>query len=450
MAESATETRGSWNSKIGFVLAAAGSAVGLGNIWKFPTEAASNGGAVFLILYVICIFIVGFPVMMAELTIGRKTRKNPVGAFRALSNNFIYPIIGVWGLVCGVVILSFYMVVAGWTFGYVFEEIFFYLNMQNMAELFGNFNHGIKNSIFAILFMTATIAIITGGVSNGIEKATKTMMPILIGILVIMIGYVVTQEGSSQGLSAYLQPDFSNVSPSIIFNAMGQAFFSLSLGMGAMITYGSYLNENQNIAESALFVTVADTGIAFLAGLLIMPTMFVAQANGVQIFTESGDLVASSALVFQVLPELFHQLGGLLGLIIGVLFFLLLSIAALTSTISLLEVPTSFAIDEFGVARKKAAVGIGLAILVISLFISFDISLIGSLDTVFNKVGLPLGGMLTCLFVGFVWKAENAINEIEHGFPGVHDHFISKVWPFFIRYVCPVLILFNLLSDLVF
>ena len=450
MATSATESRGNWNSKIGFVLAAAGSAVGLGNIWKFPTEAASNGGAVFLIIYVICIFVIGFPVMMAELTIGRNTQKNPVGAFRALSNNLLYPLIGVWGVICGIVILSFYTVVAGWAFSYVFEEIFFYLNMPDFAAFFGDFEHGVKNAIFSVLFMTATISIITGGVSNGIEKATKTMMPVLIGIILIMIGYVVTQEGSMKGLSAYLQPDFSNVSTGIVLNAVGQAFFSLSLGMGAMITYGSYLRKNQNIAESALYVTVTDTGIAFLAGLLIMPTMFVAQANGVQIFTDDGSLVASSALVFQVLPELFHQLGGVLGLVIGVMFFLLLSIAALTSSISLLEVPTSYAIDEFGIARKKAAVGIGVGILAISLLISFDISLIGSLDLVFNKVGLPLGGMLTALFVGFVWKTDNALAEIENGFPGVQQHFISSVWPIFIRYICPLLILINLLSDLVF
>ena len=450
MAGSTTSDRGNWNSKLGFVLAAAGSAVGLGNIWKFPTEAASNGGGVFLVIYLICTFVIGFPVMMAELTIGRKTRKNPVGAFRALSKNALYPLIGMWGLICGVMILSFYNVVAGWTFGYVFEQIFFYLDKPGLVEFFSDFSNGPKNAIFSVFFMGATIAIITGGVSNGIEKATKTMMPVLIGILVIMIIYVLTQPGSGEGIATYLLPDMSNVKPSIIFNAMGQAFFSLSLGMGAMITYGSYLNEHQNIAESALFVTLADVGIAFLAGLLILPTMFVAQSNGVQIFADDGSLLAGTALVFQVLPELFHLLGGGLGLIFGVLFFLLLSIAALTSTISLLEVPVSYAIDEFGVARKKAAAIIGAGILVVSLIISFDISLIDTLDLIFSKVGLPLGGLLTCLFLGYIWGTDQALDEISHGFPGVRNHFISTLWPFFIKIICPLAILFNLVNDLIF
>lgn len=445
MSTTDTTARGNWNSKLGFILAAAGSAVGLGNIWRFPTEVAQNGGAAFLFIYMICCFIIGYPVMMAELTIGRNTRKNPIGAFKALSPNKIYPLIGFWGVLCGVMILSFYSVVAGWTFSYVFEEIFYYMNMDGWAQLVADTSHGWKNSIFAVLFMGATISIITGGVSEGIERATKTMMPLLILILLILIGYVLTQDGAGVGLAEYLKPDFSEFSYELVFNAMGQAFFSLSLGMGALITYGSYLNKKENIAEAAALVTLADVGIAFLAGLLIMPAMYMAQAQGVQIFAD-GSLKAGTALIFQVLPELFHNLGGFWGFVFGFSFFTLLSIAALTSTISLLEVPVAYAIDEYNVRRNRAAQFIGLGILIISLFISFDVALIGSIDYIFSQVGLPLGGLMICLFLGYVWTTDSAMDELESGFPGVRNTWFKTLWPIFIKVICPLVLLYNLVS----
>jgi NSS family neurotransmitter:Na+ symporter len=440
-----SESRGSWNSKLGFILAAAGSAVGLGNIWRFPTEVASNGGAAFLFIYIICCFIVGFPVMMAELTIGRNTRKNPVGAFKALSNNKLYPLIGLWGIICGVMILSFYTVVAGWTVTYVFEEIFYFFGHPELAALFADTGSGWMNAIFAVLFMGATISIITGGVSDGIERATKTLMPMLLMILLIMIGYVVFQDGAMKGLAVYLKPDLSLIDADLIFAAMGQAFFSLSLGMGALITYGSYLNKKENIASAAAYVTLADLTIAFLAGLLIIPAMYVAQAQGVAIF-DGDQLLAGPALIFQVLPEVFHHMGGVLGLIFGTTFFLLLSIAALTSTISLLEVPVSFAIDEFGIQRKKAATLIGLGILAISLVIAFDTSWIGTIDFVFSTIGLPLGGLLICLFLGYVWKTENAVDEITSGYDNFPKTILAKAWPVFIKVFCPLILLYNLVS----
>jgi NSS family neurotransmitter:Na+ symporter len=443
-----TDQRGSWNSKLGFILAAAGSAVGLGNIWRFPTEVASNGGAAFLIIYVICCFLVGFPVMLAELTIGRNARKNPVGAFKALSSNKFYPLIGLWGIICGIMILSFYTVVAGWTVTYVFEEIFYFAGYIDLATLFADTGSGWMNAIFAILFMGATISIITGGVSEGIERATKTLMPLLVIILVIMIGYVVTQDGAMKGLGVYFKPDLTQIDAELIFAAMGQAFFSLSLGMGALITYGSYLSKKENIASAAAYVTLADISIAFLAGLLIIPAMYVAQAQGVQIF-DGDQLLAGPALIFQVLPELFHQMGGILGLIFGTTFFLLLSIAALTSTISLLEVPVSYAIDEFNIRRKKAAAIIGIGILIISLFIAFDTSLIGTIDMIFSTIGLPLGGLLICLFLGYVWKPENALTEIESGYSGFSNTLLAKVWPWFIKVICPLILLYTLVSTFI-
>lgn len=466
LAGTSTTERGSWNSKLGFVLAAAGSAVGLGNIWGFPTQVADNGGAAFLLIYILCSFLIGFPVMVAEITIGRKTGKNPVGAFQALTSNKFFPLVGLWGVICGVMILSFYTVIAGWAFGYAFEEIFYFFarttvlqdlfgtigwdsfssNMEWMATTLTDTGNGLKNAIIASLFMLATVKIITGGVSGGIEKATKTMMPLLISVLLIMIIYVLFQPGSAEGIREYLLPDFSKINSDLIFSAMGQAFFSLSLGMGALITYGSYLNKKENIPQAAAFVTLADVGIAFLAGLLIIPAMYLAQSNGVEIFVD-GRLADSTTLVFTVLPALFHSMGSI-GVVFGVAFFLLLSIAALTSTISLLEVPVSYSIDEFGISRKKSAWYIGMGILSVSILISFFPGLIDSFVTVFNNIGLPLGGSLICLFVGYVWKTDSALNEMEYGFAGIRQTLFSKVWPIFIKFVCPAAILYTLLNTL--
>jgi NSS family neurotransmitter:Na+ symporter len=448
LASTSTTERGSWNSKLGFILAAAGSAVGLGNIWGFPTKVATEGGGAYLIIYLLCTFLIGFPVMVAELSIGRKSGKNPVGAFKALSSNKFFPLVGLWGVICGVMILSFYSVIAGWAFGFAFEEIFYFLEWNDGAEWLSNTGNGFKNAIIAALFMIATIKIITGGVSDGIEKAAKTMMPLLIGIIVVMIVYVLTQPGAMNGVREYLLPDFSKINARLIFSAMGQSFFSLSLGMGALITYGSYLNKKENIPQAAAFVTLADVGIAFLAGLLILPAMYAAQAAGIEIFV-GGSLASSTDLVFQILPALFHSIGGIVGLIVGVVFFLLLSIAALTSTISLLEVPVAYVIDEHSVPRKKAAWGVGLGVTSLSMIIAFYPSLIGHFDYIFSNLGLPIGGVLTCIFVSFVWKTDSALSEMEHGFTGIKQSLFAKVWPIFIYIVCPAAILYNIISNFI-
>lgn len=438
----ATESvsRGQWSSKLAFVLAAAGSAVGLGNIWKFPSEVAANGGAAFLLIYLICCFVVGFPVMVAEIAIGRATGKNPVGAFKALSPNGFFPLVGLWGIVCGVMILSFYTVVAGWTFSFVFGETLQFLGMDGAADALMVAGPGTKTAIFSALFMLMTITVISSGVSAGIERVTKTLMPLLIGTLVVLIGFVLTREGSSEGLAMYLRPDFSAIDGELIFQAMGQSFFSLSLGMGALITYGSYLDRKQNVAEAAALVTIADVGIAFLAGLLIMPAMFVAQKNGIAIYNESGALLNEDSLVFNVLPDLFNAMGSTVGFVFAVTFFLLLSMAALTSTISLLEVPTCFAVDELKMGRRQAAWTFGLLITVIAIVISYNLNLIGTFGLIFNEIGLPLGGMLICVFLAYVWKTRNALAELSNGFAGVENSLFAKVWPPLVGIVCPILI----------
>jgi NSS family neurotransmitter:Na+ symporter len=448
LATTPSSSRGSWNSKLGFILAAAGSAVGLGNIWAFPTKVATEGGGAYLLIYLLCTFAIGFPVMAAEIAIGRKAGKNPVGAFRAISSNKFFPLVGLWGVICGVMILSFYTVIAGWAFGFAFEEIFYFLGMSGAAEWLTDTGNGFKNALIAAIFMLGTIKIITGGVSEGIERATKTMMPMLIGIIVIMIIYVLSQPGSSEGIAVYLLPDFSKINPELIFSAMGQAFFSLSLGMGALITYGSYLSKRENIPQAAAFVTLADVGIAFLAGLLIIPAMYLAQSQGITI-DAGGSLASSTDLVFQILPALFHTIGGGVGMLLGVTFFLLLSIAALTSTISLLEVPVSYVIDEFEVKRKKAAWTVGLGILAISVTVAYFPVLIGWFDYVFSSVGLPLGGFLICVFVGYFWTTNQALDEMENGYSTIHTSLFSKVWPVFIKFICPAAILYNVISNFI-
>jgi neurotransmitter:Na+ symporter, NSS family len=442
--------RGTWNTKIGFILAAAGSAVGLGNIWGFPTQVADNGGAAFILIYLACCLAVGFPLMIAEFAIGRKTEKNPVGAFKALGKNSkIAPLIGYWGVLCGVMILSFYLVISGWTLGYILEEIFYFFGNDHLASIVGDLSYGPKNALFSIVFMLFTVLIITGGVSQGIERATKALMPILFILLVCLIIYIFTLDGSMEGLIMYIKPDFSTINGDLILSALGQAFFSLSLGMGALITYGSYLNKEQNLVESAAYVTITDIGIAFVAGLLVIPAMFVAQYGGTEIFDPStGALYSSVTLVFDVLPELFHQIGGMLGMLIGITFFILLGLAALTSSISLLEVPVSYVIDEFNVRRKKAAWGVGSVVVLISIIISFEIRLIDVFVYIFNEIGLPLGGLMICLFLGYFWKTENALLEIENGFDNVENHWFSTFWVFFIKFICPILITLVLITTI--
>lgn len=453
MAAPTSTDRGSWNSKLGFILAAAGSAVGLGNIWAFPAKVAANGGGAFLLVYILCIFLIGFPVMVAELTIGRSSGKNPVGAFSALHSSKFFPLVGLWGVICGVMILSFYSVVAGWAFGYAFEEIFYAFGWNSAAAWIGNLDNGFKNALIAVVFMAGTIKVITSGVSDGIERATKFMMPMLLGIIIIMIIYVLFQPGAADGVVSYLYPDFSKINASLIFSAMGQAFFSLSLGMGALITYGSYLSKKENIPAAAAYVTLADTLVAFLAGLLIIPAMYFAQAQGISIFDASGNLVAGPNLVFQVLPELFHSMSPTVGFIFGVSFFLLLSIAALTSTISLLEVPVSYGIDEFNLNRKKAAWYIGSGITAVSVLLSFKTGWIGTVENIFSNIGLPLGGFLICIFVGYVWKIDNALDEMEFGYAKIRQSLFSKVWPIFIKVICPIGLLYTFwqtISNIIF
>ena len=444
------DSRGAFSSKAGFILAAAGSAVGLGNIWKFPFEVANGGGAAFVIMYLLFCFLLCFPVMVTEIAIGRKTQKNPVGAFRDLG----FPrwgVLGKMGILAGILILSFYNVVAGWAFGYFIQMS---IGNFDIGNQFGEYVNNIgRVGLYGILFMLATAFVVSKGISGGVEKASKILMPTLISIMLLLVIYSLTLPHAFEGISYYLVPQFSEINFSVIYNALGQAFFSLSLGMGALITYGSYVSKNDNIITSAAWITVSDAGIAFLAGLMMFP--FAAFLSEGAVETVSG----GPGLIFSVLPGAFESIGPILGRIIGSFFFLLLSFAALTSTISLLEVPVTYVVDELNVKRKHAVWVIALFIFLLgvpsllssgdSYFFTNFITYIGAdkptsfLDFVAH-IGsdtlLPLGGFLMTIFTAYVWKKHNLNKEIEQGHPQFKGTLIERYIDFAISYLCPVIL----------
>ena len=434
-ASSTGAERGEWSSKLGFILAAAGSAIGLGNIWRFPYVTGENGGAAFLVLYLLAVVLLGVPVMVAELTIGRYGRRNPVGAFEAIKPGTKWKIIGYAGVITGIFILSYYTVLAGYTIGYIFKTLF------NNTGSFESFTSNPTLSIMLLLiFSVLTVLVVHGGVKNGIERWAKILMPLLFVLLIVLIIRSLTLKGAEKGLIFYLKPDFSKVTGKTVIAALGQAFFSLSLGMGAMITYGSYLSKKDNIITSGLYVAFFDTLIAVMAGLLIFPALFAMGMNP----------SAGAGLVFKVLPQIFRMIPG--GNVVGAGFFLLLSIAALTSTISLLEVATSYLVDEKRIPRRKAVWIVGLITFLLGIpsalsmgtvkFLS-DLPVVHKdflslMDWIFGNLMLAIGALFIALFVGWVWKTENAVKEIASGYPDVFK--IKGTLSFMLKYLCPVMI----------
>jgi len=354
MDPSTGQPRDTWGSKAAFIFAAAGSAIGLGNIWGFPTVAGQNGGAAFLLIYLAAVAFIGAPVMLSELIVGRRTQRNPVGAFKALVPGTAWVVVGGLGVLTGLVILSFYSVIAGWSLSYIFKTLAGTFQAGTDTEaIFNDLAGRATPAIFwHLLFMILTIYVVLGGIRDGIERWTKVLMPMLFAILVLLAIRAVTLSGAEAGLSFYLKPDFSKVTGTVVLSAIGQAFFSLSLGMGAMITYGSYVSKRDDLVSSAGWVVLADTTIAILAGLIIFPTLFHAGL-------EPG--TGGPGMVFVVLTSLLSSIppAPYGGIIFGTGFFLLLAIAALTSSVSLLEVVISWAVDERGMSRRKAAITFG-------------------------------------------------------------------------------------------
>ena len=385
-------------------MAASGSAVGLGNIWGFPTNTASNGGAAFLFTYLILAFALGYPALMAELIIGRHTRSNAVAALNSISTGRKSQIlalgIGLVGIVTVSLILSFYAIVSGWMVAFFLDPIARILGLTGFSEWLTT-DTEIRNAIFVVIFMAFTVFIITAGVKDGIEKWATRLMPSLIGILVLLILYVFTLPGAMDGLRAYLVPDFSRVTdPQLLINAMGQAFFSLSLGVGTMLVYGSYISKDENLPVVGSLVALLDVGIAVLAGLLILPAMYVALASGVEIFADTGGLIAGPGLIVSVLPALFNNMGAI-GILVALAFFALMTIASLTSSISMLEVPVAYSVENRGMPRPKAAIIIGIIITLASLLIVFNFDPL--FDWVVNfttERSQPLLSLFICFFAG--------------------------------------------------
>ncbi len=444
------EARELWGSKFGFILAASGSAIGLGNIWRFPYMTGENGGAAFVLLYLVFVVLIGLPIMLAELSLGRKTNKNAFGAFKSIFPGTNWRFVGALGIFTGVAILSFYGVIAGWTIGYIFKTVSgqFSGNIEAtyVAEEFTRFTADPVSAIALLgVFIFLTIAVVIGGVGKGIERWSKILMPVLFGILILLVIRAVTLgPGVKEGLEFYLKPDFSAVKGSTILMALGQALFSLSLGMGTMITYGSYISKSDNLVTSGVTVAMFDTLIAFLAGLALFPALFASNL----------DPAGGPGLVFMVFPMIFDKIPG--GLIFGTGFFVLLSIAALTSTISLLEVPVSYLIDEKKWSRKLAAITAGLLAFVMGIPAALSqgasdffgdlpllhIPFLDFMNITFGNYALTIGAFFIALFVGWRWGIHHAAKEVEEGNPAF---VYRKLWSVSLRFLAPLCILITMI-----
>ena len=437
--------RGEFSSRFGFVMAAAGSAVGLGNIWGFPTQAASNGGAAFLLIYLVLAFTLAYPALMAELIIGRHAHANAVNALRLISpNNQLRNIgaaTGIIGFIVASLILSFYAIVAGWMIAFCLSSLANLLGMSDLTAWLTTFGLP-RNILFMGIFILFTIGIISAGVREGIERWSARLMPALLATLFLLVAYVLTLDGAMEGLRVYLLPDFERaLSPTLIIAALGAAFFSLSLGVGTMLIYGSYINDDENLPVVGGLVTLVDILIAVMAGFLVIPAMYVALHNGVDIFTATGELISEDTLIFTVLPELFTTM-GFAGIIVSFTFFFLMSIAALTSSISMLEVPVAYVIEEHGLKRKTAVFSIGGAIALASgvILLNFE-SLFGLVIAFTTRYSQPLLGFMFCIYAGWVWHRDQLLQELRKGSPEVEHTVFWKVWPWYVKLVCPVIIL---------
>lgn len=436
--------RGEFSSRTAFILAAAGSAIGLGNIWGFPIQVASNGGGAFVFTYVILTFLLAYPVLMAELVIGRYAKTDTVSSVLAISSDKTRPLAfltGYWGMLTASLILSFYAIVAGWMVAFFLGSAFQLVGMDEAKQWLTQFSLP-RNLLFCIAFFLLTISIVARGVTAGIEKWSTRLMPALLVLMVVLIAYIATQPGAAEGWRIYWQPDFSRVlNPDLVIDALGQAFFSLSLGVGTMMIYGSYISKSENLPRLGASVAALDIGVAVLAGLLVIPAMYVALHNGVTIYDEAGNLIASDNLIFTVLPALFETMGAA-GVIVSLLFFSLMTIAAVTSSISMLEVPVAYASEHQGLPRKKAAWIAGSIVLAISLTIVFNFgALFGMVVGFTTKFSEPLIGLLFCIFVGWIWQRNQILEEIKKGSPDAESGLFWKIWPNYVRFVCPLLVL---------
>ncbi len=439
--------RGQFTTRAGFILAAAGSAIGLGNIWKFPYLAGENGGAVFLILYLGFVFTIGLSIMLAEFAIGRRAKKNPVGAFRILKGR-AWAAVGGMGVFTGFVILSFYSVVGGWTIAYAAKTATGLLGNGDARALGGVFGSFIaapfEPIIYHGIFMALTVAVVVRGIDGGIEKACRVLMPVLFVLLVVLCFRSLTLPGAEKGIAFFLNPDFSKVSWGMVTAALGQAFFSLSLGMGAMITYGSYLSKDTRLPGATLWVTSLDSLIAVMAGFMILPA----------VFAFGFDPSAGPGLTFITLPAVFSKIP--LGTFFGTLFFVLLAVAALTSAMSLLEVVVAYMVDERNIPRRTASISVGTFIFLLGIPSSLSLGIWSKhtiagkgffdvMDYLASNILLPTGGIFISLFVGWV-VFDKVMDGNQGGIGG--DFPFAPLWRVVCRFIAPAAIAWVLVSGL--
>ena len=430
--------RENWGSRIGFIMAAAGSAVGLGNIWRFPYLAGENGGGAFIVIYLMFVVFIGFSIMLAEFTVGRKTGLAAVGAYKKINRSFTFA--GVLGVLSAFFIMGFYPVVGGWATAYILKSFTGLLSdPAAIGDMFGAFiGNPVEPLIWMAIFLAINIVIVAKGISGGIEKAGKILMPTLFVLLILIAIRSVTLPGAGAGLDFLFKPDWSVVNGGTFLAALGQAFFSLSLGMGCMITYGSYLSKSENLPSSALTVSLMDTSVALLAGVAIFPALF---AFGME-------PAAGPGLVFVVVPQIFAQMGGL-GPIFSAIFFIALMVAALTSSVSLLEVVVAYLMDERGWARKKSVYLSGaimvvtgilssLSLGVMSGFTLFGVGAFDFFDILTDKIFLAIGGLILAVFVGWFMDKNELKAEITNN--GTKEFKLFEFWYALVKFVIPIAI----------
>ncbi len=430
--------RDSFHSRIGFVLAAAGSAIGLGNIWGFPTQAANNGGGAFLFVYLVVTVLLALPALYAEVYIGNQAQKNPVSALEDACRDTAPKLgkyAGLIGLGGAIMMLSFYTIVAGWMLAHALSPLFELLGQHELSQWLATSSTQ-RNLMFTPIFILLGAGIIHQGVNAGIEKWSARLMPVLLIMLVALIAYILQQPGAEKGLRTYLIPDFSQVTnPKLIISAMGQAFFSLSIGVGGMMVYGSYMKKDRDIGKLAISITALDTFIAFMAGLLIIPALYVAQEAGQQVF-QGEKLIGEGQLIFNILPELFNSMGNI-GMLVAIGFFSLLSIAALTSTISSTEVPVSYLVEAKKFSRSKATWWVSATVLTASMIlITFFDSLFGLVIRLLTTILQPLSCLFYFIVVGWLWKRGNKLRDVslQEGRKWL------PIWGNYLRFVCPLLL----------
>ncbi|MBQ9737214.1 MAG: sodium-dependent transporter [Clostridia bacterium] len=438
--------RSSFTGKLGFVLAAAGSAVGLGNIWRFPYLAAKYGGGIFLLVYIVLAVTFGFSLLVAEISLGRKTGLSAVGAFKSLCSKYAF--VGYIAAAVPMIILPYYCVIGGWVTKYFVS----FLTAQGTAmandSFFGAFiSKPFEPLAWFAIYLGATAVVVLCGVEKGIEKVSKIMMPVLVVLSIFIAGYILFQPGAMDGVKYYLLPDFSKFSATTVLAAMGQLFYSMSLAMGIMITYGSYMKKDVNIESSVHQIEIFDTGIALLAGLMIIPSVFIFSGG------DESTLGQGPGLMFVTLPKVFESMPG--GSIVGTLFFVLVLFAALTSSISLMETVVSIIMDKFKLGRKKAS----LVVLALALLLGVpsslgngiwaNIKIIGMdfltfFDFISNSVIMPIVAFFTCIFVGYIIKPKAIIDEIELA----GEFKAKKLFTVLIKYITPICILAILISSI--